>query len=201
MRSSCIVLFMLVHRPSHLCIGREVGHPSVCLGGCWLVVRSPSPLSLLPDPFSLNCLSWACQRAPRSFPYSLSFLQQCFGSAAGQWFVVVSSVMSIRLSTLFPDLLNRDPASLYQRALSGLPETITQLKLQSSSFALTRLFRHWQLNTGCSFCHPSRYASYSSGHGLINYLVPGWLLQQQRLSNPGGLRCSSHLIPILHISH
>ncbi len=39
-------------------------------------------------------------------------------------------------------LLNKDPTSPYQQAHSELPEAITQLELQSSSFALTRLFRH-----------------------------------------------------------
>ncbi len=29
----------------------------------------------------------------------------------------------------------------------------------------------------------------------------GWLFQQERLSNPGGLRWSPHLMPIYHISH
>ena len=51
---------------------------------------------------------------------------------------------SSRLSRLFslPAPFNRDPPSPYQQALLGLPETITQLELQSSSFALTRLFSY-----------------------------------------------------------
>ena len=39
-------------------------------GVWWLVNRSSSPLSSLPDLFSLNCLSRACRRASRSFSYS-----------------------------------------------------------------------------------------------------------------------------------
>ena len=70
----------------------------------------------------------------------LSLLQRCFGSAAGQRFRgrLVGHVYWSVYSLSLPGLFNRDPASLYQRALSGLPETITQLELQSSSFALTR---------------------------------------------------------------
>ncbi len=71
-----------------------------------------------------------------------------------QWFAVVSSVTS-GLSLHSPTPLNRDPASLCQRTPSLLPKAITQLELQSSSFALIRLFVYWQLNKGCSLCHPS----------------------------------------------
>ena len=131
--SSCIVL-LSVSRVYSLrwSTGRRVcasgegwGVRLFVQGGWWLVVRSPSPLSSLPDPFSLDCLSRACQRTPRSFPYSWNLLQRCFGSTAIQWFAVVSSVTSTSLSTLFPALLNKEPASLYQRTLSGLPETKT----------------------------------------------------------------------------
>ncbi len=37
--------------------------------------------------------------------------------------------------------------------------------------------------------------THSSGHSL-NSPVSGWLLQQEQLSNPGGLRWSPHLLPI-----
>ncbi len=46
----------------------------------------------------------------------------------------------------------------------------------------------------------ARYTIHSSGHGLSSY-VSGWLLQQERLSNPGGLRWSPQLVPIAHTSH
>ena len=45
---------------------------SVCLGGLWLVDRTFSTLSSLPDRFSLGCLSRACRRAFRSAPCILT---------------------------------------------------------------------------------------------------------------------------------
>ena len=57
--------------------------------------------------------------------------------------VISQSSHLSRLSVCLLFLLapfNTDPASPCQRALSGLPKTISQLELQSSSFALTRLF-------------------------------------------------------------
>ncbi len=68
---------------------------------------------------------------------STAVFRVCCGTVISQ-----SSRLSRLSGCLFslPAPFNRDPASPYQRALSGLPETITQLELQSSSFALTRLF-------------------------------------------------------------
>ncbi len=68
---------------------------------------------------------------------STAVFQVCCGTVISQ---------SSRLSRLLVCLLfllapfNTDPTSPCQRALSGLPETISQLELQSSSFVLTRLF-------------------------------------------------------------
>ncbi len=42
--------------------------------------------------------------------------------------------------------------------------------------------------------------THSSGYGLSSP-VTVWLLQQERLSNPGGLRWSPHLLPISHTHH
>ena len=46
----------------------------------------------------------------------------------------------------------------------------------------------------------ARHTTHSSGHGLSSY-VSDWLLQQERQSNPGGLKWSPHFVPIVHTSH
>ncbi len=142
-----------ISKSSHLRIGRGRGYCScVCPGG--LMARRSCLVSTLIASGFVLCLSQACRRASHRFPYCESLLQWWFRSAAGQWFGVVSSVTS-SLSLHSPTPLNRDPTYLRQRAPSRLPEAITQLELQSSAFALTRLFRYWQLITGYPLCYPS----------------------------------------------
>ncbi len=88
--------------------------------------------------YFLDCLSRVCLQAPQ-FPLLWSLLQRCFRSAAGQRFRSLLVRRSYCLLSLSPPL-SRDPVSLSQQALSGLPEPMTQLEQQLSSFELTPLF-------------------------------------------------------------
>ncbi len=88
-------------------------HVAVCLsrGGCWLVVRSLSSLSSLPDPFFLDCLSRACQTCTPQFSILLSLLHPCFRSAAGQWFCgrLLSHAYQSTCVYSFPGSLQQTP--------------------------------------------------------------------------------------------
>ncbi len=86
--------------------------------------------------------------SPTPEPFTAVF-QVCFGTG------ILQSSRLPRLSFCLlslPASFNRNPASPYQWALSGPPETMTQLELQSSSFAWARLFVNRQLNSRCSLC-------------------------------------------------
>ena len=137
-----------VDRLSRLCVGRGAGHPSVCLGG---VVGSS--FALLPRSHRFRIHSFWTASVQSACVHPAVFLTPepstvVFWVCCGT--VISRSSRRSRLSVcllFLPAPFNRDSVSLCQWALSGLPETITQLERQSSSFALTRLFRHRQLNT------------------------------------------------------
>ncbi len=130
-----------VAKSSHLCVGNGMG----CMSGCLGCLSARRPLSALALIASGSVISWiasvesACRHpavSPTPEPSTA-----CFRSAAGQRFRSLLVRWSFRLpplSLLAP--FNRDPTSPSQRALSDLPEPITQLELQLSSFVLTHLF-------------------------------------------------------------
>ena len=112
------------------------------------------------------CSLWTASVEPADVHPTVSLTVRAFYSS-GSGLLWDSDLRSPRRSRLVLALysltpLNRDPASLHQQAPSRLPEAIIQVELQSSSFALTRLFRYWQLNTGWSLCYPSHPHKYTS---------------------------------------
>ena len=129
-----------VHRPSRLRVGRKPRRSFVGLSrefvarqSCLVsaLITSGSILSGLPQSsMPTRTPQFSLLRKP-----STAVVQVCCGTVIWR---VVSSVTSLHS----PTPLNRDPTSLRRRAPSRLPEAITQLELQSSSFALTRLFRY-----------------------------------------------------------
>ncbi len=133
------VAIAFVHRErggASVCLSREFVGSSFTLPACSRRFRIRSFWTASVEPANMYP---AVSLTPES---STAVFHVCCGT------VISRSSRRSRLSAylLFsPTLFNRDRASLYQRALSGLPETITQLELQSSSFAWTRLLRYWQL--------------------------------------------------------
>ncbi len=97
----------------------------------------PPSLSSLSGSFFLGLPQSSLSAGTPQFPLLLSLLQRCFRPAAGQRFrsrLVRLSFCLLSLSATF----NREPTSASRWALSRLPEPITQLELQPSSFALIR---------------------------------------------------------------
>ncbi len=118
---------------SSVCLGGLVAHRSPLVSA---LVTSGSVLSGLPQSSMPTCIP---QFSLLLEPSTVVFRVCCRTVIHGRF---VELVTSISLTICHPALLNRDPATPYQRALSLLPEAITQLKLLASSFLLTRLFRH-----------------------------------------------------------
>ena len=157
----CVTLSSLLPSPHIVAFAhRERGRASVCLSRGLIVGMS---FALRPH----SCHFWIrsfwtasvepADKHPTVFltlEPSTAVFRVCCGT------VISRSSCRLHLSVcplFLPAPFNRDPVYLYQRALSGLPETITQLELQSSSFALTHLFGYWQLNIECSI-HPLFHA-------------------------------------------
>ncbi len=177
----------------------------VVYGVCWLVVRSPPSLSSLPDPFSLDCLSRACQQASRSFPSSWAFYSGVSGLLLDSNFAVVSSVTSVGLSVLSPGSLQQRPhvsvsAGPFGAALNHNPTRTAIIFICVDSFIQLLTAKHQMLIPSLVQRSHADDTTHSSGHSLSSP-VTGWLLQREWLSNPGGLRWSPHLLPISRTQH
>ncbi len=117
------------------------------------------------------------------FSLLLSLLQRCYGSAAGQQRPLVS--------------VSAGPVGA---ARNHNPTRTAIIFVCVDSFIRWLTAKHQML---IPFLVPRSHAhdtTHSSGHSLSS-LVTGWLLQQERLSNPSGLRWSPHLLPISHTHH
>ncbi len=132
----CPRAIAFVHRErdgASVCLSRGVVGSSFALRPCSRRFQTRSFWTASVKPANMHTIVFLTPEP------STAVFQVCCGTVIPR---SSGSFKSLSLFTLFPAPFNRDPASLYQRALSGLPETITQLKLQSSSFALTCLFRY-----------------------------------------------------------
>ena len=116
-----------------VCLSRGVGgssfapHPhSCCFWVRSLWAASVEPANVHPTVFL----------TPGAFYIGFSGLLRDSDSRSSRWSRLSVCILFSWLSS------TETPHLCISGALSGLPETITQLELQSSSFALTRLFRH-----------------------------------------------------------
>ncbi len=138
-----------------------------------------------------------------SLPYCERLLQQWFRSAAGQRFggrlvghVLVYLFFTLRLPSIETlHLYISEPLS----AARGHNSTRTAIILICVDSFIQAMTAKQAMLTLSPVTH-SRNTPHKFGHSLSSY-ISGWLLQQERLSNPGGLRGSPHLVLIFHTSH
>ncbi len=147
-----------------------------------------------PSPLFLGLPQSSLPAGTPQFPLLPSLLQRCFRPAAGQ-----RPVYSLCLSAPF----SRETASLSQQALSGLPDPITRTAVVF--ICVDSFIRYWQaepmmltLSVNLTL---TRSLSNSQFGPQPQRPITGWLLRQQRLSNPGGVRWSPHLLPVYPTHH
>ena len=161
----------------HVCMARG-NRPFVrrlYIGGLGSSGWQPHQVSSLISSRSINsdCLSRACRLAPRRL-----LLQASIASCL--------SCHSLSLYSLPPSLPPSPPLSL-SISLS-LSLSLSLSRRWSSPFMLTRLCRNKTRRTMCSIFFTftcSRFTPMVRSHPSIH--DTGWLLQQERLSKPGGL--------------
>ncbi len=159
---------VVVHRLSRLCVGKGAGRPSVWLGR--LLARC-----LLPVPALVASRSVLPALPQSSLPTGTPQFSLLIEPSTAVFRVCCETVIRSRLVGHVFQSIYSFPSSQQGPCISASagPEAITQLELQSSLFALTRLFRHWQLNIGCSIRHPSH------AHTLTIYTSQFWSRPQQ----------------------
>ena len=199
----CAVMSTWCTLLSRLCVGRGALRPSVCLGGL-LARRLLSVPTLIASASVLSGLSqWAADMHPTVFlTPEPSTVVTCFGSAAGQWFRgsaagqwfcgrlighVYRSVYS------FPGSLQQRPhvsisAGPFRAARNHNPTSTVIIFVCVDSFIRVLTAKHRMPNLSPvtpSCAHVSHFTVLVTASAAR---YSGWLLEQERLSNPGGLR-------------
>ncbi len=161
-----------------------------CRASVWLSRGVCRWLVTLVPVASESVISWTASVEPACGHPTVSLTTSAFYSSGlvplrGSDLTVFSSRRSsclVSLSLSRPSL-SRNPAFLVQRALSGLPECMTQLEQQRSSFALIRLLVMTAKRQG-SFRPPTIHshahsATHSSGHvSVVHQLAVSFQLER-----------------------
>ena len=167
----------------------------------WLVDRTLSPFSWsvisgLPQSSLLTCIpQFPLLREP-----STAVVQVCCGTVICSRLVahVLVYLLTHRLPSIETPHLHISEPLLAAQGHNSTRTAVIFVCVNSFIQALTA--KHRMLSAIRHMLTRSRYTHNGSGHSRSSY-VSVWLLQQERLSNSGGLRWWPHLVPIVHTSH